>query len=72
MTRTFTAVFEQTEGWWIGWVEELPGAFAQERTLDDARASLTNVIPVLLDVRREYDQADSQAQRHREELLVTV
>jgi predicted RNase H-like HicB family nuclease len=53
MTRTLTAVFEQHEGWWIGWVEELPGANAQERTLDEARESLREVIPLIIEARRE-------------------
>ncbi len=33
----FTAVYQQDEGWWTGDVEELPGANAQERTLEEAR-----------------------------------
>ena len=72
MTRTFTAVFEQTEGWWIGWVEELPGANVQERTLDEARQSLQEVIPLILESRRERDQAEPASVRVREELTVMV
>ena len=34
---TFTAVFEQDGPWWMGYVEELPGANAQGATLDEAR-----------------------------------
>ena len=29
-----TAVFEQDEGWWIAWTEELRGPVGQGRTLD--------------------------------------
>jgi transcriptional regulator with XRE-family HTH domain len=39
-TGPFTAVFEQDGGWWIGYVEELPGANAQGETLEEWRASL--------------------------------
>ena len=52
--RTFTAVFEQHDGWWIGTVEELPGAIAQERTLEEARASLVEAIQDILEVNAEY------------------
>ena len=52
MTRTFTAVYEQHGDWWIGWVEELPGATVQERTLAATRDSLLEVIPVILAERR--------------------
>jgi predicted RNase H-like HicB family nuclease len=56
--REFTAVFKQEEGWWIGWVEELPGANAQERTLEEARSSLREAVRDILDVNREL--ADGQ------------
>ncbi len=59
MTRTFTEVFEQHDGWWIGWVDEVPGAFAQERTLEEARESLREVIPAILEVRRDFKQLKS-------------
>jgi len=72
MTRTFTAVFEQTEGWWIGWAEELPGTNVQERTLEEARQSLKEVIPLILESRREADQAEPVTRRVREELTVAV
>ncbi len=70
-TRTFTAVFVQDDEWWVGWCEELPGAIAQERTLDEARASLRDVIPVILDVQREQMEADAKG-AVREELTVNV
>ena len=36
----FTAVFEQDGEWWVGSVEELPGALTQGKTLDEARESI--------------------------------
>ena len=33
----FTAVFEQEGRWWIGYVEELPGANTQGQTLEANR-----------------------------------
>ncbi len=72
MTRTFTAVYEKRGDWWVAWTEELPGANAQERTLDEARQSLLEVIPLILDARRDADQADPTVQRVREELTIAV
>ena len=41
MTRAcFTAVFEKHGRWYVGYVLELPGVNAQERTLAAARRSL--------------------------------
>ncbi len=36
MENRFTAVFERVDDWWIGYVEELPGANTQGKTLDEA------------------------------------
>lgn len=46
----FTAVYRQDDGWWIGWVQELNGANVQERTLEEARQSMREVIALLLGV----------------------
>lgn len=56
---TFTAVFEQSGEWWIGWIEELPGANAQERTLEEARESLKEAARDIIEVNRELDQRPS-------------
>lgn len=66
--RTFTAVYRQEGEWWIGWIEEMPGAIAQEHTLDETRQSLREVIPILLEVQREQQAAVDI----REELSVSV
>ncbi|MFH1737652.1 MAG: type II toxin-antitoxin system HicB family antitoxin [bacterium] len=49
----FTAVFEKAEEWWIGYVEELPGANTQGRTLEEARENLQEAIQLVLDANRE-------------------
>jgi predicted RNase H-like HicB family nuclease len=40
MENKFTAVFEHVGEWWIGYIEELPGANTQGRTLEEARENL--------------------------------
>jgi hypothetical protein len=39
-----TALIQQKGPWWIGWVEEVPGVNAQERTRDSLLASLTEIL----------------------------
>ena len=36
----FRAVVKQSDGWWIGWLLDLPGVNAQEKTRDAVVASL--------------------------------
>ena len=49
----FTAVFEQDGDWWIGYVEELPGANTQGRTLEEARENLLEAVQLVLEANRE-------------------
>lgn len=54
----FTAVYQRDEGWWVGYVEELPGANAQERTLEGARESLREAVADVLDANRELTRTE--------------
>ena len=49
MVNQFTAVFEQDEGWWIGYVEELPGANTQGETLEEARENLKEAVQLVIE-----------------------
>lgn len=53
MTSTFTAVFEKVNDWYIGYVEELPGANSQGKTLDEARDNLREAIELIVKSNRE-------------------
>jgi predicted RNase H-like HicB family nuclease len=66
--RTFTAVYRRDGEWWVAWIEEMPGAITQERTLDEVRQSLRDVIPILLEVQREQQGVGDV----REELSMSV
>ncbi|MEP7233677.1 MAG: type II toxin-antitoxin system HicB family antitoxin [Ignavibacteriota bacterium] len=49
----FTAVYQQRGDWYIGYVEALPGANVQERTLDEARISLKEAVSLIIEANRE-------------------
>lgn len=59
---TFTAVFQKSGEWWAAWVEELPGANTQGRTLDEARENLKEAVALLLEVNREIAQEQAAGQ----------
>ena len=40
MKAEFTAIVKKDGDWWLGWVEEIPGANAQERTKEELLVSL--------------------------------
>lgn len=56
---TYTAVHEQDGDWWIGYVEELPGAHTQGRTLEEARENLKEAVQLILEVNRELAREGS-------------
>jgi predicted RNase H-like HicB family nuclease len=67
----FTAVFEQDGDWWVGYVEELPGANTQGRTLDEARENLQDAIRLVIEANRELARRASEGRAViREELIL--
>lgn len=68
----FTAVFDHEGDWWIGYVEELPGANTQGRTLDEARENLKEAIHLVLEANRELARRESAGRAVvREELVLS-
>jgi predicted RNase H-like HicB family nuclease len=47
----YLAAIEKSEGWWIGWLIDLPGVNAQERTREDLVESLRICTEEMLDLR---------------------
>ena len=48
-----TAIFEKVGDWWLGYVEELPGANTQGRTMDEARENLREAVQLIIETNRE-------------------
>ncbi len=73
MESTFTGVFEKVDNWYIGYVQELPGANVQEKTLEEARVSLKEAIELILLSNRELaEQKLSGKDVVREKITVKV
>ncbi|HSU68230.1 MAG TPA: type II toxin-antitoxin system HicB family antitoxin [Tepidisphaeraceae bacterium] len=73
MENSFTAIFEQDGDWWIGYVEELPGANTQGQTLDEARENLKEAVSLILEANRELAEREIAGRKVvKEEILVTT
>ena len=57
MATTYTAIVHHNSGWWIGWIEEVPGVNAQERTKEELLASLKEVLKEALEFNRQEARA---------------
>ena len=72
MRHEFTAVYEHDDGWIVAYCPEIPGANGQGRTKDEARASLTEAIGLILEDRREDGLRGVPAEAERETIIVEV
>lgn len=53
MNEQLTAVFEKSEYGYIGYIEELPGANTQGKTLAETRQNLIEAVALVLQANRE-------------------
>ena len=67
---SWTAIISQDDGWWIGWIAEVPGVNAQERTREELLESLSEVLREALEMNRH--DAFAHAHGHFEEVAVPL
>jgi len=70
VNNVFTAVIKQSDPWWIGWIEEVPGINCQERTRKELLETLRVTLREALELNRE--DARSAAGERFEEALITL
>jgi predicted RNase H-like HicB family nuclease len=59
--ENLTAIYERTEdGWWVVSVPEIPGAVSQGRSREEAREMIKDAVRMLLKVRREDAQRETE------------
>jgi predicted RNase H-like HicB family nuclease len=57
MSPQYTAVIQQLDDWWIGWVEEVPGVNSQGKTREELLDNLRDA----LDEAIKMNRADARA-----------
>ena len=70
MKTEFTAIVKRDGDWWLGWVEEVPGANAQEKTKEELLISLREAAMDILELRRI--EARQQAVNDYEEIPLFI
>ena len=53
MERTFEATIEKRDKWYIGWVEAVPGAFSQGRSIKEVQENLKEAVQIILESQQE-------------------
>jgi predicted RNase H-like HicB family nuclease len=72
MERQFTARFEKRGGWYVAYVEEIPGVNTQGRTLREARRNLREALQLILETNRQLATEHSSRRARREPITVEV
>ena len=70
MKRTFNAIIKQDDGWWIGWVEEIPGVNCQGKTRVELLKNLRSALKEALEFNREDALAAAKTDYEEEAILV--
>lgn len=72
MAHELTIIFEHTDdGWWVATIPEVPGAFSQGATKDEARANVLDALEELMAARREMALRDKADRAETEHLTLT-
>lgn len=71
--QQFTAVYEKSGDWWLGFIEELPGANTQGYTLDEARENLREAVQLVIEANRMLARRETVGHEVvREALLIAA
>jgi predicted RNase H-like HicB family nuclease len=72
MPNEFTIIFELgQDGWWIATIPEVPGAFSQGKTKEEARANVLDAVTELMAARRELALKERTTQSEVETVPIT-
>ena len=73
MSRQFTALYKKRGGWYLGWVEEIPGVNTQGKTLSETKANLKEALLLILQTNRLLNRKEISGGKFiREPLSVSL
>jgi predicted RNase H-like HicB family nuclease len=70
MSNVYTAVIKQDGDWWIGWIEEVPGANCQEGSREELLVSLKVTLEEMLELNRQEAVAAAGGNYQEERIAV--
>ena len=73
MARQFTAIYKKRGGWYLGWVEEIPGVNTQGKTLKEVKEKLKEALLLILETNRKLNKKEiSKGRVIREPLSIPL
>ena len=72
MVQTFEATIEKRDKWYIGWVEAVPGAFSQGRTIEEVEENLKEAVQLILESQKELRDQETGGEVVKRKIQVQV
>ena len=68
--RQFTAIYKRTGNCYSGWVEEVPGANSQGKTLEETKENLKEALMLVLETNHQLFDAGAKGEVVREPISI--
>lgn len=52
MTREFSAIYQKSGKWYLGWIEEIPGVNTRGKTLKEVKENLKEALLLILETNK--------------------
>jgi len=72
MERTFEATIEKRDKWYIGWVDAVPGAFSQGKTIKEVENNLKEAVQLILETQREFKDKEMSGEVLKRKIQVQI
>ncbi|MBM3157752.1 MAG: type II toxin-antitoxin system HicB family antitoxin [Chloroflexi bacterium] len=72
MEQAFEATIEKRDKWYIGWVEAVPGAFSQGKTVKEVEENLREAVQLILESQQELRAKGVAGKILKRKILVEV
>lgn len=70
MVKKFTAVYKKTGKWYLGWIEEIPGANTQGKTLKDVKENLKEAVLLILETNKLLNKKEMKGKVIKEPISI--
>ncbi len=72
MQKIFEATIEKRNKCYIGWIDEVPGAFSQGRTIKEVEENLAEAVLLVLEAERELKNKDLGSKTYKKKIRVQI
>jgi len=72
MEQMFEATIERRDKWYIGWIDAVPGAFSQGRTVKEVEENLKEAVQLILESQQDLKDKGTGGEVLKKKIQVQV